>query len=93
MADGYAFSDFLADSLATNPDFKRLWDDDEIYRETGLSLIDARNSAELSQRDLAAKTGIAQGDISKIERGNGNPSLKTLKRLAEGMGMKAVSLI
>ena len=32
-------------------------------------------------------TGIAQADISKLERGNANPSLRTLQRLAAGMGM------
>ena len=31
--------------------------------------------------------GIDQSDISKIETGNANPSLSTLKRLAEGMDM------
>lgn len=31
---------------------------------------------------------IAQGDISKLERGNANPSLRTLQRLATGLGMK-----
>ena len=30
----------------------------------------------------------AQTDISKLERGNGNPSLRTLQRLAAGMGMR-----
>ena len=29
-----------------------------------------------------------EGDISKLERGNANPSLRTLQRLAAGMGMK-----
>ena len=37
---------------------------------------------------LSEKTGIAQGNISKIESGEANPSLKTLKRLTVGMGMK-----
>ena len=34
------------------------------------------------------KTGINQADISKLERGNANPSLLTLQRLAEEMGMR-----
>ena len=32
-------------------------------------------------------TGITQADISRFENGTGNPSLRTLKRLAEGLGM------
>ena len=39
------------------------------------------------RKRLAEKTGINQADISKLERGNANPSLLTLQRLAEGMGM------
>ena len=32
-------------------------------------------------------TGITQNDISKLENGNANPSLQTLKKLANGLGM------
>lgn len=42
----------------------------------------------MTQKELADKTGIAQSDISKIENGNGNPSIRTLQRLAKGMGKK-----
>ncbi len=52
------------------------------------ALIDARAQAGLTQQQLSARTGIAQSDISKFENGNGNPSLKTLRRLAAGMGMR-----
>ena len=51
-------------------------------------LLLARERADLTQKDLAEKTGNYQADISKIERGLGNPSLSTLKRLAEGLGME-----
>ena len=40
------------------------------------------------QEQLAERTGIAQADISRLENGNANPSLKTLQRLAKGMGMR-----
>ena len=68
--------------------FRDLWDDNEIYRETGHAIIRARSAFGLTQQQLAEKTGIRQGDISKIEHGNSNPSLKTLKRIADGMGLK-----
>ncbi|MBR4577780.1 MAG: helix-turn-helix transcriptional regulator, partial [Clostridia bacterium] len=50
-------------------------------------LIDARLQTGMTQKELSEKTGIAQGDISKLERGNSNPSIRTLQRLAAGMGM------
>ena len=42
----------------------------------------------ITQKQLAEKTGIYQADISKIERGLSNPSISTLQRLAEGMGLQ-----
>jgi len=52
------------------------------------AMIDARKKTGLTQSQLAEKAGISQGDISKIETGNANPSLNTLKRLAKGMDMR-----
>ena len=51
------------------------------------AIIDARNSQNLTQKQLAEKTGIAQTEISRLENGTRNPSIKLLQRLAEGMGM------
>lgn len=47
----------------------------------------SRESAKLTQKELSEKTGIYQAEISKLERGIGNPSVLTLKRLADGMNM------
>ncbi|MCI9565809.1 MAG: helix-turn-helix transcriptional regulator [Eubacterium sp.] len=44
-----------------------------------------RDMLNMTQRELSQKTGIAQGDISKIENGNANPSLETIDRLIKGM--------
>ena len=52
------------------------------------AMIDARKSTGITQKQLAEITGVAQGDISKLENGSANPSLRTLQRLAAGMGMK-----
>ena len=60
----------------------------DVVAELAESLIKAREIANITQKELAERTGIYQADISKIERGLANPSLSTLKRLAEGMGME-----
>ena len=52
------------------------------------NLIRARDIVGMTQKQLSESTGIYQADISKIERGLANPSLSTLKRLADGMGLK-----
>ena len=50
------------------------------------AMIDARNAEGLTQKELSERSGIAQGDISKLENGNANPSIRTLQRLAAAMG-------
>ena len=51
------------------------------------AIIAARKEQNITQADLAIRTGINQADISKLENGNKNPSLKMLKRLAVGLNM------
>ncbi len=51
------------------------------------AIIDARLSQNMTQKELSDKTGIAQAEISKLENGTRNPSIRLLQRLADGMGM------
>ena len=81
------FNDYLNNELK-NDDFKKEYEALEPEFEIIRAMIEARKRKGLTQKELAARTGIAQGDISKLENGNANPSIKTLQRLAAGMGMK-----
>ena len=51
------------------------------------AIVDARISQNLTQKELAERTGINQADISKLEKGTRNPSIRLLQRLADGMDM------
>lgn len=70
----------------TDPNFKKEWDALQPERDMITSMIKARNEAGLTQKELAALTGIQQSNISRIEQGDYNPSVKLLQRIAEGMG-------
>lgn len=52
------------------------------------AMIDARNKSGISKKELAERTGISKSFITKLENGNANPSLTTLKRLAAGLGLR-----
>ena len=80
------FDEFLEQQLQ-DPEFRREYEALQPERAIMQAIIDARRSSNLTQRELARRTGIAQGDISKLENGNANPSIRTLQRLARGMGM------
>ena len=51
------------------------------------AIIKGRAEQNLTQKQLAEMTGITLAEISHLEE-TGNPSLRTLKRLAEGLGMR-----
>ena len=76
------------DVLMQDPEFKAEYDALEPEFAIIQAMIDARKASGLTQKQLAERTGINQADISKMENGNGNPSIHTLQRLAKGMGMK-----
>lgn len=56
--------------------------------ELGSLLATARKARSLTQPALSALTGIQQAEISRIERGLGNPTAATLLRLADALGQK-----
>jgi len=80
------FNDFLNEQLQ-DPEFRREYEALQPERAVIQAIIDARQKAGLTQKELSERTGIAQGDISKLENGNANPSIRTLQRLANGMDM------
>ena len=80
------FQDFLSEQLQDD-EFRKEWEDIQPEMDVIRAMVDARISQNLTQKELADRTGINQADISKLENGTRNPSLKLLKRLAEGMGM------
>ena len=80
------YKEYLNQQLQ-NPDFKKEWDRLEPEFNMMQAMIDARKRCNMTQKELAERTGIDQSDISKIETGNANPTLAVLKRLAEGMDM------
>ncbi len=81
------FDDFLQEQLQ-EPELKKEYEALQPERAIIQAIIDARKQSGLTQKELSERSGIAQGDISRLERGNANPSIRTLQRLAAGMGMR-----
>ena len=80
------FRNYLNEQLQ-RPSFKAEWDTLQPELTIAQAMIDARKESGLTQKQLSERTGISQADISKLERGNANPSILTLKRLADAMDM------
>ena len=69
-----------------DPEFKKEWDALELEYQVQAELIRARLECNMTQAELAEKSGIRQSNISRIENGNAIPRLDTLKALAVAMG-------
>ena len=83
------FQELLQEQLK-DPEFKKEWDDIQPEMDVIRAMIDARIKQNLTQKELAARTGIDQADISKLENGTANPSIKTLQRLANALGKNLI---
>ncbi len=79
--------DELIEECSRDPEFEREYA--EYQPEIALmeALVEARHSRNLTQKELAKRSGIAQTEISRIEKGTRNPSIKVLQKLAAGMDM------
>lgn len=79
------FDKYLDEQLQ-NPELKKEWDENELEYQLMMMILKARNEQNLTQSELAERTGIRQSNISRIEKGQALPSISTLCKIARGLG-------
>lgn len=80
-----SYKDYLNEQLK-NPEFKAEYDALEPEFSLMRTIMEARIEKGLTQQKLSELTGISQADISRLEGGTANPSLRTIQRIAEALG-------
>lgn len=60
----------------------------EAHRAFGNDLAAARKAAHLTQDQLEALSTVPQPEISRIERGVGNPTAETITKLISPLGVR-----
>jgi ribosome-binding protein aMBF1 (putative translation factor) len=78
--------DSLKKRLA-DPAFRQAWERTALARAVALRLVEYRADNSLSQSALARKLGMQQPAIARLEAGDHNPSVDTLMRLSQGLGI------
>lgn len=53
-------------------------------------VIRFRHDSHMTQKELAAKCGITQANISNLEKGTTKPTIESLKKIADALGMRLV---
>lgn len=51
---------------------------------------DRRVKLKLSQIDLSEMSGVSLATIKNIERGKGNPSIRTMEKILEVLGLELI---
>ena len=64
----------------------------EIQKAFGKAVREARLRSNMSQESLAEASGLDRTYIGGVERGERNPSLVALKKIASGLGLKLSNL-
>lgn len=64
---------------------------DAISVDVGLRLKELREIRNISMRSLATKSGLSANALSMIERGRTSPSVSTLYKLADALGISITS--
>ena len=79
------FRDRLREELK-NPEFKKAFDEEEVYAKLAIQIARLREEQGLSQKDLARRLHTSQQMISRLEDPhNRSFSLNTLMKLAEAL--------
>jgi len=78
----------LKEELLKDPEVRAEYEALKPEMEVIRALIGARIEQNLTQAQLAERTGIRQSNISRIENGTCSPTIATLQQLANGMGKK-----
>lgn len=77
-------------------DAEEIWDNGieisktqiDIAEQVGMEIANLRSEKKITQKELAKLTGISQANISRLEKGNLNPSLKILSKIANGLNVQ-----
>ena len=84
---GRTYREFLNEKLKDSA-FKKEWDELEPEYQLIKAMLKARDEQNITQSQLSDLTGIAQADINKMESGEADPTLNTMKQIAQGLGLK-----
>ncbi len=65
----------------------------EVLQKFGDKLQKVRKSQSISQEDLAAKLSMHRTYVGMIERGERNPTIRTLYKIAKALKVKSSDLL
>src|SRR6476646_9614566 len=65
----------------------------ELKRQVANAIKEQRNALGISQEELAARAGLHRTYVSEVERGERNPSITSIEKLAQALEISITSLL
>src|SRR5438034_9392221 len=86
-AQGRASYQRWRDGLRADPAYQSVYEEEAAKSDLWLQLVEARQAAGLTQRELAERLGVSQAQVARIEkRGYEAYTLTTLRRYIQALG-------
>lgn len=80
-----SFEEDRARALA-DPEFRAMYEEELRKKELWLQLVEARQEAGLTQKEVAERLGVSQAQVARIEKnGYENYTLRTLRRYLKAL--------
>jgi transcriptional regulator with XRE-family HTH domain len=80
--------ELIAEQLRSDPEFRDEWERTALARAVAVAIVRYRSDHELSQRELAERLGMKQPQVARLELGEVNPSMESLKRISARLGIE-----
>jgi len=75
------------ENLWSNPEYRAIYEEEAAKSELWLQLVEARQQAGLTQKQMAERLGVSQAQVARIEkRGYDAYTLNTLRRYVKALG-------
>ena len=93
-AENAIFWSFIDENISSDPQVVAKSNFDSPENQLAMTVVALRTEVGLSQREFAARIGMKQSQLARIETGRQVPKLKTLAKLASVAGYEVkVSLV
>lgn len=75
------------EELRTDPEYQKIYAEEATKSDLWLQLVEARQAAGLTQKQMAERMGVSQAQVARIEkRGYDAYTIRSLRRYVEALG-------
>ncbi|WEV72586.1 helix-turn-helix transcriptional regulator [Bifidobacterium sp. ESL0790] len=79
---------YIASRKSRDPKFAKEFEATRPEHEAALAIMKARIEAQMTQEELAERSGMRASNISRLESGRSVPTVRTLAQIAKGLGRR-----